>query len=463
MAEGKYISGRAVAVKVLRKFESAKKDSSEVLGEFISQTVERGKATDLVFGVIRNRTIIDSLLEKFGDARSDRVKRELFNILRVGVYELVYCPLVEDYAVVNEAVALAGRGTGKKQRGFANAVLRNICRAIESRRVEFTEATERVIPQSRGGGCEFNEAVLPDSQSDPAGYLSAAFSLPGWLVGEWVDEFGFEKALNICFASNRRCGVYLQPNTLKIDAEGLLAKLTQNISGQEDFEVVCDCNMIKATGGGEVSSFAGFDEGLFTVQDPTAAGAVELLEPTAGEVIVDLCSAPGGKTVRMAQLIGDQGQIIATDIDDGRLRRVKENCERLGIGCVEVVSLDMLADKLEGAEVDAVFADVPCSNAGVLARRCEVRHRIKKDFIERLVGKQLELLETAAKLVRKGGRVCYSTCSIMRQENAGVVDMFLAKHDGFEFVVERLTLPCQGGEGEIDFDGGYIAVIRRKL
>jgi len=461
MAKGGGISGRLVAVKVLKKFESAKKDASDILTEYISQTAERGKATDIVFGVIRQKVLIDSLLEKFGNVHPERVKPELLNILRVGVYELVYCPSTVDYAIVNEAVALSGRSGGKKQRGFANAVLRNICRAIENRAVESFGPDVCIVPQVGDFGCKFKEAVLPDAKSDQVGYLSNAFSLPKWLVREWVDEFGFEKALQVCFASNRRCGVYLQPNTLKIDAGGLLGELNEKTSGQEGFELVFDSNMIRAAGGGEVSSFAGYAEGLFTVQDPTAAAAVELFAPVAGEVIVDLCSAPGGKTIRMAQLMGGQGQIYAADIDESRLIRVADNCRRLGIDCVEVVGVDKLDQVLEGVQVDAVLADVPCSNSGVLARRCEVRHRIKKDFIEQLVDKQLELLEKAAGLVSKGGRVCYSTCSIMPQENRAVVDMFLARHGSFEFVCERLTLPGFT-DGKTDFDGGYIAVIKHK-
>lgn len=444
-------SGRQVAVSVLKGFDAGKGDVADLLGAVIGRTEERGKATDIVFGVVRNRCLIDGLLGKFGKVSKERVKGELLNVLRAGVYEIVFCPGIEIYAAVNEAVAL---GRSEKQKGFVNAVLRNVCRGIENRCVEAWEDSSKIVPVSVGSGCLFKEQILPDSQKNPAAYLSVAFSLPDWLVAQWIEEYGYEPAKGICFGSNRRAGVYLMPNTLKVTA----AELAEELG--DGFDVVCKGMMVRSPGG-DVSSFAGYDEGLFSVQDPTAARAAEILKLTGGETVVDLCSAPGGKTVRMAQIMAGKGIIIASDADNNRLERVRENCQRLGIECVKIVDADELDAAVKDLQVDAVLVDAPCSNSGVMARRCEVRYRIRQESVGDICAIQLSILERAAEMVRKGGKVCYSTCSIINSENDGVVDAFLEKHSDFESVSRATTIPKGGYDGEDDYDGGYVAVVKK--
>lgn len=469
----KITTGRKIAVDVLGRFRfpgasprqdlSDKGDVSDVLHSLLHRTDERGKATDITFGVVRNLGLIDELVEKIAKIKPERTDERLRNILRMGVYELVYCPDVAEYAIVNEAASLAGTRGGGKSAGFVNAVLRNVCRAIEARSVEVAGYDwRRVVPQSETMGCLLKEPVLCDFHCEPAQYLSEAFSLPPWLTGEWIAEYGFGLTRDVCFASNRRCGVYLQPNTLKISTEQLQAKLVDEGLDAEEIEIVLGGRMLRFQGRRSIASFEAFDKGLFTVQDPAAAKVAEFFEPGSGETIVDLCAAPGSKTVRIAEVMDDAGRIIATDIDSQRLSMVRENCQRLGIKCVETVELEKLDKAVEGTEVDAVLVDVPCSNTGVMARRLEVRHRIREGVTANLREKQLGLLERAAGLVGAGGRICYSTCSVMRAENRGLVDGFLKKHGDFELVKEELTLPCAGGPGRVDFDGGYAAVLQRK-
>lgn len=468
----KITSGRKIAVEVLGRFGflvacpgqdvSGKGGVSDVLHSVLHRTEERGKATDITFGVVRNLGLIDMLIEKIGKIAPGRTDERLRNILRVGVYELVYCPDVADYAIVNEGASLAGKRGGGKSSGFVNAVLRNVCRAIEARSIEVDGYDwSRVVPQSEAVGCLLKEPLLCDFYAEPSRYLSEAFSLPGWLVAEWVGEYGFGLAREICFASNRRCGVYLQPNTLKVSAEQLQGELVAEGVDAEEVEPVCGGRMLRFQGRRPIASFEAFCKGLFTVQDPTAAKVAGFFEPKTDETIVDLCAAPGGKTVRMAEVMDDAGRIIATDIDSERLSMVRQNCQRLGIKCVEAVELEKLDEAVEEGKADAVLVDVPCSNTGVMARRIEVRHRIGADVVAKLREKQLGLLERAAGLVRDGGRICYSTCSVMHPENRGVVDEFLKKHADFELVKEELTLPCAGGKGRVDFDGGYMAILQK--
>jgi len=455
-------SSRAVAVEVLTRYTGGKGDISDILNKTRIPPQQRGKATDISFEVIRNLALIDMLTENIANVKSERTDKHLRNILRAGIYELVYCPDVADYAIVNEAVEMARERGGKKGAGFVNAVLRNICRAIENRSVETAGYDwTRVIPQDAIMGCLFKKALLCDFRSEPAKYLSQAFSLPQWLTAEWIAEFGFGLTRDICFASNRRCGVYLQPNILKTNAEQLEAKLINEGVDSDDVEIVCNGKTLRFRGNRSIASFKAFSAGLFTVQDPTASKVAEFFNVKPGETAIDLCAAPGGKTVSIAQVMADDGTVIATDSNPERLAMVKQNRDRLGLTCVEIVELAQLEKTLQERDVDAVLVDVPCSNTGVMAKRVEVRWRIRQDVVAKLKVAQLKLLIKAAELVAEGGRICYSTCSIMKAENREIVDEFLAGHKDFEFVKDELTLPSASGEGRVDFDGGYAALLKK--
>ncbi len=205
-----------------------------------------------------------------------------------------------------------------------------------------------------------------------------------------------------------------------------------------------------------VSEIAGFSEGLFTVQDPAQVLPARMLSPKPGQRVLDMCAAPGGKTVQMAQMMEDRGVIIASDINVERLVKVDENCERLGITIVKTV----IVDEVSG-DFDAILVDAPCSNTGVMARRCEVRLRINENAVKELARTQLQLLTKAGEMVKSGGRICYSTCSIMKDENSAVVERFLAENESFVLDSEKLTLPSIAKADDItsDHDGGYAAII----
>ena len=455
-------SGRLVAYTVLNKFDVNRHDAGVLLDRFIGQTDQRGQATDIVYGVIRNLAAIDMVIEMVSSVLIKRISKKLVNILRVGVYELIYAPLTADYAIVNEAVEITRNITGKKPAGFVNAVLRNVIRAISDRSVSLESADlQKTLPQSALMGCEFKDSVLPDISTDVAGYLSKAFSLPEWLVGGWIEEFGAEKAKEVCIASNRRPGVFLRANTLITTPEGLADRLAAE--GLE-FDMVGKSGLIKLKSHLPVPDIAGFSEGLFAVQDPTETVPAGKLAPEPGETVLDLCAAPGGKTVQLAELMEDRGVIIATDIDGDRLSKVNENCTRLGISIVETAAFGDIEDAAKSlGGFDAIMLDVPCSNSGVMARRGEVRLRINQEAVSSLAGIQLKLLNRAASMVKRGGKICYSTCSIMRDENSGVVEKFLATNPRFVLESEDLTLPSVSSLSSktYDHDGGYAAIITR--
>jgi 16S rRNA (cytosine967-C5)-methyltransferase len=456
MAGGKPNPARAVAVAALNQFDPKRNYIAPILDKLLDKTSEKQRATDIVFGTIRNRAAIDTVITQFADCPVERIPAELLNIIRIGTYELIYSPTTPDYSIVNEAVENARAIAGKKQTGFANAVLRQISRHIKNRSVPLSRADAgNTLPQTSLTGCEFDTCFLPEPKTSTADYLSTAFSLPGWLVADWLSEFGIDKTKNICFASNRRPSIYIRPNTLKTTTPQLAEKLRQ---AGINLEISDDESMLRLKSPQAVADLPGFAEGLFSVQDLTASLPVRILQPKPGWTILDLCAAPGIKTTQLAELTADKARIIATDINNQRLEKVKENITRLGITSIKTVSYENIQKAVaEAGDVNAVLLDAPCSNTGVLAKRLEARYRIKPKTIQELMKTQAELLETAATMIRPAGKICYSTCSIQKQENSERIKDFLQKNSDFELESERLILPS--ADGTADHDGGYAAII----
>jgi 16S rRNA (cytosine967-C5)-methyltransferase len=458
MADQKIKTARNIAVTVLNQFDSTGNYVGPILDKLLAQAEEKQRATDIVFGCVRNLKTIDMVVTKLADCPIERIPAKVLNVIRVGAYELIYLPATAEYAIVNEAVENAKAVVGKKQTAFVNAVLRQIARHIQNRQIPLSRAnTQRTLPQTSSTGCEFDTDILPNPKDSPADFLSAAFSLPKWLISNWLDEYGAELTRQICFASNRKPSIYIRPNTLKTTATKLAEKLRQ---AGIDLEIVCDEEMIEVKSPRAVTELPGFAEGLFSIQDITAAQPLRLLQPKPQWTILDLCAAPGTKTTQLAELAADKAKIIATDIDGERLKKVKESITRLGIKSVTVIEYEKLFENSKfsilNSQFDAVLLDVPCSNTGVLAKRIEARYRIKPKAIKELTKIQGGLLKTAASMIKPEGKICYSTCSIQRCENSDIVNAFMKQHPEFSLEKENLLLPSVGA---CDFDGGYVAIL----
>lgn len=476
-------SARTIAIDVLNRTDPRRDYAAPLLDRLIDGTTERQRATDLVFGALRNRRAIDTVVTAFSSRPAERISAELLNIIRLAVYELIYRPETADYSIVNEAVENVKTRAGEKQAGFVNAVLRNVTRRIANRQIPLADADiKAALPQTPSTGCLFNTSFMPDPESRPADYLSTAFSLPIWLIADWLEEFGFEKTRLICFASNRRPSVYLRPNTLKTTAQELAKKLEQ---AGVNFEIVPAhrpqpssienraLSMIRLKSASAITQLPGFAEGLFTVQDLAASHAVMMLGPQPGWKMLDSCAAPGVKTTQLAEVAGDSAHIIATDVNHDRRKRIEENAARLGIANIEIVAYQDIDGRLaELGPFDAVLLDVPCSNTGVLAKRVEARYRLNPAVIEHFATTQSRLLRTAASMLKPNGKICYSTCSIQEDENGEVIREFLQRNNNFKLESEILILPttgtplqdapCEKNPDEFDHDGGYAAIIARE-
>jgi 16S rRNA (cytosine967-C5)-methyltransferase len=453
MAGRKTKSARTVAIDVLNRCEPGREYAASVLNKHLGETDQRQRATDLVLGTIRNRTAIDTVITAFSGRAVDRISRRLLNILRVGVCELVYSPETAQYSIVNEAVENAKTLAGRKQVGFVNAVLRQITRHISERAADLSKSDPgRTLCRSVETGCEFDRDFLPDPESSPADYLSIVFSLPEWLISDWLGELGMESTRRICFASNRRPSIYLRANSLKTTVQELAQMLR---AGDIETDIVPNDSMIRVRSPRMITELPGFADGLFIVQDITASRVVRMLNPRPDWRILDLCSAPGVKATQLAELTSDSAAITATDIDAQRLEKVKENAARLDIRSIKAVP----CDEVQNLKFDCIVLDVPCSNTGVLARRVEARHRLTADAIKKFVKIQSELLNTAVSMLRPNGIICYSTCSIQKEENNNLIKHFLTDNSGFVLDTETLTLPSAQ---DFDCDGGYYAILTGK-
>jgi len=494
---------------VLRQCDPARDYAGPILDRLLDQSDEKQRATDLVYGTIRNLLAIDAVIAHFAGRRPDRIAPPLLSIIRVGIYELAYSPATPVYSIVNEAVNDARRAGGQKQTGFVNAVLREVVRHIANREVQLLASDpRRTLPRESDAGCEFDTDFLPDPGTSFAEYLSICFSLPQWLVRDWLDTFGPEQTRQVCLGSNRKPSLYIRVNPLRTTAQELLTRFKQagvqaepvpvgwavptnspeqdltaedakvrrenedgstsmNEHGERSAAKTEDRQamvrrayptspaMLRIAGPHSVTELPGFAEGLFTVQDLSASEAIRALQPQSGWTILDLCSAPGTKTTQIAEMTRDSATILATDIDPKRLERVQENITRLGLKSVTIVPHAQLEQQARGP-FDAVVLDVPCSNTGVLARRVEARFRVSPEAIKDLAEVQRSLLERAANLVKPAGKICYSTCSIQRTEDQDVIQNFLAADNRFALAREQLLLPSAT---PFDHDGSYVVVL----
>ena len=459
MKTGPALTARNTAWKTLNQCDILRHDTAAVLNQLLGRSDRPAQATDIVFGVIRNRAAIDRVLTQCASIDSDRVKPSQWNLLRIGVYELVYAPETADYAIINEAVELAANSGSKKSGGFINAVLRNVQRAIENRQAPLPPANSRkMIPQTPQSGCLFKSDLLPDPDKETTQYFSTAYSLPQLLINEWLKAFGPEQTRHICLGSNRHPSVIVQPNTCIVTSGELMQKL-------DEAEISANCvnECLRIRGIGKINTSRPWLDGLFYIQDTTAAEAVKLLDPQPGWTVLDLCAAPGGKCAALAMAMRDEGTILASDIDAKRLQHVRENAKRLRLQSVEIVPhnrADHIAQKQK--RLNAIVLDVPCSNTGVLARRVEARWRWKPEAVAALQKIQQDLLEQAAALARPGTKILYSTCSIQPGENQHQTQQFLFKHRQFSLLDEKLTLPTSATVTTPDHDGGYAAVMQMK-
>lgn len=429
-------TARLIAARVLLRREETHAFTEDLLeadpGFRYLPDRDRRLAHELVLGVVRWQGTLDWLIKR---RTSDRPqKRPVQSLLRLGLYQIFWLDRVPDHAAVNDTVELAHPFGVEAQAGFMNGLLRGYCRERETVQAE--------LEQLR--------------QTEPA----RAWSHPGWLVERWMRRLGPEKTAELLAWNNAASANYARINLLRVRPTQLIerwrAEGVEYDFGQWDW--VPENLVFRLKAHPPLARLRSFTEGWFYIQDPSTLLSVRMLDPQPEERVLDVCAAPGGKAAYAAQLMDDDGTILALDLNADRVRRLRENCVRLGLRSVVCGELpeDEPGAPAEGV-FDRVLVDAPCSNTGVMGRRVDLRWRIEPDEIERLAGVQRDLLRRSALAVKPGGILVYSTCSLEPEENRAVVDAFLAEHDQFELLEDRELFPPETGS-----DGAYAAKLRRK-
>ena len=417
---------RKTAYEVLLDMETNQSYSNLALNNFIEKNKPENPAfvRELVYGVLENRILLDYYLAALVASGLKKVKKQDLTILRMGVYQILAMDSVPDYAAINESVVLARKFCRGRDK-FINGVLRN----FQRRQAEL-------------------EALLPDRSSDPAKYLSVRYSAASWLVDLWLAAYGLDKTEGLLAASNGRPLLCLRTNLLKGTREELMQRLVE--AGYQVEAGTLSGRSILVTGKGTgILEHDLFREGWFSVQDEASTLTADTVNPKPGNLVVDVCAAPGGKTMAMAELMGTEGEIYAFDIYEHKLKLIQDQAARLGTGIVKTRCQDgrIALKELEG-QADCVLADVPCSGLGVIRRKPEIKTKdhAEMDFAE-LVQRQKEILESASTYVKPGGTLVYSTCTVNPEENEEQVRMFCERHPEFKLESMKQLMPDRETDG----------------
>jgi 16S rRNA (cytosine967-C5)-methyltransferase len=407
---------------------------------------ERSLATELVYGTVRRKRSLAALIPVLVTQKSRQLPPKLTVILQLGLYQLRYLDRVSSSAAVSSTVELAKQNGFSGLSGFVNALMRQYTRL---------QATG-VDPLA--------------SSTDPVVRLGVLHSYPDWIVKLWIEQYGVEEAEKLCIWFNHSPSIDLRINPLQSSLEQVKLELeTIGIAGDRVLELP---QTLRLSGNiGKIEDLPGFTNGWWSVQDTSAQLVSYLLDPQPGETIIDACAAPGGKTTHIAELMQDRGKIWACDLKASRLKKVKQNQERLNLRSIEICEGDSRNLPQFNNIADRILLDVPCSGLGTLHRHADARWHQTPDSVAELSRIQQELLESAISWVKPEGILVYSTCTLHPLENEKAIAAFLSRHQDWQIAPPPSTFP-QGlvsSTGEIkilphqlSLDGFFMVRLRRK-
>ncbi len=439
---------RMAAAKALIKVEQKGGYSNLSLDTLLSQSGlprrDRAFAAALFYGVLERMLTLDGVIGAHSKTPLEKLTVQVRVALQMGLYQMLYMDSVPDSAAVNESVNLIKALGLSKASGFVNGVLRSVLRA------------EKKLP-------------LPDEESDLPEHLSLRYSCPRWLVERWLKSYGPARCRGILEASLGRPPLYIRVNTVKTDMPSLISRL--EAEGVQARPVQGVENALALAGTGEMGSLPAFQEGLFHVQDLASQLCARAMAPGPGERVYDLCSAPGGKAFTMAQLMENRGELLAFDIHKHKINLIAEGAQRLGLDCIKSALGDASRFREDLPAADRVLCDVPCSGLGIIRRKPEIKYKEEQSLLG-LPSIQYKILENAAKYVKVGGRLLYSTCTLCREENEKNTERFLQEHPEFgpcalPACFDRLFPPRESAHQVTIFpedmgsDGFFIAVFTK--
>ena len=374
----------------------------------------------LFYGVLERKITLEYIISIYSSKPLHKLDKEIVNILKIGLYQLKYMDSVPDNAAVNESVDLAKQVKKANASGFVNAVLRSFIR--DNKNIKY-----------------------PDN---PMQRLSIEYSCNYELTKKLCSDYSYEQIENLLNSSVTPHKTFLRVNTLKVKPEDLINEFSLVGIKAECSDVVDNCIVVDKLSSVENCDL--FSKGYFHIQDLSSQLCCKVLNPKFGDVIIDLCAAPGGKTFTISELMNNQGHIIAADLHEKRVNLIKKGAERLGIDIIDAIQNDAKKFNTSLPIADKILCDVPCSGFGVIRSKPELKY-VELDSIKKLPEIQYEILSTASQYLKKGGELVYSTCTINRAENDGIIDRFLCEHKNYEPVEILNEYP--------DISDGYKATI----
>ena len=397
---------------------------------------ERAFITRVSEGTIQYMIELDYIINQFSKVKVNKMKPVIRNILRMSVYQLKYMDSVPASAACNEAVKLARKKGFSSLSGFVNGVLRNISR-------------------------ELDNISYPDKEKNAKEYLSVRYSMPMWIVEQWIEDYGVERAEKVMHAFLQEAPITIRTNLLKTTPEALKERLVSEKVMVEPLVVkqYPDLNYgFLISGFDYLNALPSFQEGLFYVQDVSSMMVAELASPKSGQYVIDVCAAPGGKSIHIAEKMGGTGMVEARDLTEYKTSMIEENIARHKLTNVKAIQQD--ATQLLEASVktaDIVIADLPCSGLGVMRKKTDIKYKMSAELEKSLVELQRQILNTVFDYVKIGGTLIYSTCTIDKMENEENVSWFLAEHSDFELVEMHQIFPEENYG-----DGFFIAKMKRR-
>jgi len=414
---------------------------NQTINKYKIDAKDRALLTELTYGTLQHKYTLDYYLEPYIRGKMDLWVKWL---LRLSLYQIVYLDRVPDHAAVNEAVEISKRRGHKGIASVVNGILRSILR-------QGVRATEEI--------------------SEPTKRLAIETSHPEWLVERFIEAYGVEKTSEMLHENNVPPISSVRVNTTKASVDEVLTLLEQEGVQAKQSEVIPECLHLIS---GQASRTKAFKEGYITIQDESSMMPANALNPQPGWRVLDMCAAPGGKTTHIAEKMKNEGSILATDLHPHKLDLIDETSTRLGLEIIQTAPIDgrKAAEFLQVESFDAVLVDAPCSGLGVMRRKPDIKYTKREEDLSRLHEIQLQLLDNAVKVLKKGGRLVYSTCTVNKEENEETVQAFLASHPEIESVqLENLPIELlersQGGMLQVfpqDFgsDGFFVAAFRKK-
>ncbi len=438
---------RSKAIDVLKDFYSGRIERlSPVRDRIFDNDViplqNKGVFNDVLFGIVRRYRSLDAVISTFSDYPLEKLHPEVHQILRLAVYEILMVDSVPDHASVNEAVELAKQRASTSSGKFVNAILRSVQRNLTEKPWDMPggpedPGMEHLIP-IRGEACrEFATQIMPDPQESEDAlidFIGTFFNYPRWLVEQWKRQYGREKAWSIARHQSRTPPLFLRRNPITCDRNTFEEGFEDENIHIEPTDV---SRFYRLSDGQRPDTLPGFEGGWFFVQDPVQGEIINHLSLKEGDTVVDVCAAPGGKSTAIQEYTENGARVLSIDLNHKRLIRIAENMDRLQLSDIHPICADGTEPPMKRDAVDAAVVDVPCSNTGVLARRVEARYHLEDGPNNELIKVQKQLLESAIPLVKSGGQILYSSCSLLPDENEQVLSDTLRKQGQLQVELNR--------------------------